>query len=105
MKDVPLPFNVREAEKKFPVRYEQSMNTVLTQELTRYNTLINTIRDSMVGMKKAIKGEVLLSPEMEVALGQIVDGKVPALWLKKCYPSLKPLGGFIRDLRERLEFF
>lgn len=59
----------------------------------------------MVGMKKAIKGEVLLSPEMEVALGQIVDGKVPALWLKKCYPSLKPLGGFIRDLRERLEFF
>lgn len=105
MKDVPLPFNVREAEKKFPVRYEQSMNTVLTQELTRYNTLINTIRDSMVGMKKAIKGEVLLSPEMEVALSQIVDGKVPALWLKKCYPSLKPLGGFIRDLRERLEFF
>jgi len=59
----------------------------------------------MIGMKKAIKGEVLLSPEMEVALGQIVDGKVPALWLKKCYPSLKPLGGFIRDLRERLEFF
>ena len=69
MKDVPLPFNVREAEKKFPVRYEQSMNTVLTQELSRYNTLINTIRDSMIGMKKAIKGEVLLSPEMEVALG------------------------------------
>ena len=30
LKDVPLPFNVREAEKKFPVRYEQSMNTVLT---------------------------------------------------------------------------
>jgi len=44
------------------------MNTVLTQELTRYNNLIRTIRDSMVGMKKAIKGEVLLSPEMEVAL-------------------------------------
>lgn len=60
---------MREAEKKFPVRYEQSMNTVLTQELSRYNTLINTIRDSMIGMKKAIKGEVLLSPEMEVALG------------------------------------
>jgi len=57
------------------------MNTVLTQELTRYNTLINTIRNSMTGMKKAIKGEVLLSPEMEVALNQIVDGKVPALWL------------------------
>lgn len=30
---------------------------------------------------------------------------MPALWLKKCYPSLKPLGGFIKDLKERLEFF
>jgi len=69
LKDVPKPFNVPEAEKKFPVKYEQSMNTVLTQELARYNVLINTIRDSMIGMKKAIKGEVLLSPDMEVALG------------------------------------
>ena len=56
-------------------------------------------------MKKAIKGEVLLSPDLERALNQLVDGKVPALWLKKCYPSLKPLGGFIKDLKERLEFF
>lgn len=68
LKDVPLPFNVREAEKKFPVKYEQSMNTVLTQELTRYNSLISTIRNSMNEMKKAIKGEVLLSPELEMAL-------------------------------------
>lgn len=105
LKDVPKPFNVPEAEKKFPVKYEQSMNTVLTQELARYNVLINTIRDSMIGMKKAIKGEVLLSPDMEVALGQVLDGKVPALWLANCYPCLKPLGGFIRDLKERLDFF
>jgi dynein heavy chain len=105
LKDVPLPFNIREAEKKYPVRYEQSMNTVLTQELTRYNNLINVIRSSMSDMKKAIKGEVLLSPDLERALNQLVDGKVPALWLKKCYPSLKPLGGFIKDLKERLEFF
>lgn len=44
------------------------MNTVLTQELTRYNSLISTIRNSMNEMKKAIKGEVLLSPELEMAL-------------------------------------
>jgi len=63
-----LPFNVRAAEKKYPVRYEQSMNTVLTQELTRFNGLINMIRSSLSDIKKAIKGEVLLSPQLEQAL-------------------------------------
>jgi len=59
---------VRAAEKKYPVRYEQSMNTVLTQELTRFNGLINMIRSSLSDIKKAIKGEVLLSPQLEQAL-------------------------------------
>lgn len=31
--DFPKPFDVREAELKYPVQYNQSMNTVLTQEL------------------------------------------------------------------------
>lgn len=81
------------------------MNTVLTQELIRFNGLIAIIRSSLVDMKKAIKGEVLLSAQLEEALFQILDGKAPALWLKKSYPSLKPLGGFIKDLKDRLEFF
>lgn len=105
LKEVPKAYDVKAAEKKYPVKYEQSMNTVLTQELTRFNALINTIRSSLVDIKRAIKGEVLLSPQLEGALSQILDGKVPALWLKKCYPSLKPLGGFIKDLKDRLQFF
>jgi dynein heavy chain len=56
-------------------------------------------------LKKAIKGEVLLSPALEMALAQLLDGKVPALWLKISYSSLKPLGGYIKDLIDRLHFF
>jgi dynein heavy chain len=41
------------------------MNTVLTQELTRFNGLIVMIRSSLSDIKKAIKGEVLLSPQLE----------------------------------------
>ena len=63
------------------------------------------LRGSLVDIKKAILGEVLLSPDLEASLNQILDGKVPAMWLKKCYPSLKPLGGFTKDLKERLQFF
>jgi dynein heavy chain len=81
------------------------MNTVLTQELTRFNGLIKVIKDSLTNIKKAIKGEVLLSSDLESALNFMLDGKVPEMWKKKSYPSLKPLAGYIKDLRERLEFF
>lgn len=105
LRDVPKPFNIKAAEKKYPVRYEQSMNTVLTMELLRFNKLIGVIRGSLSDMKRAIKGEVLLSPALEDALNTLLDGKVPAMWMKTSYPSLKPLGGYIKDLIERLEFF
>jgi len=105
LNDVPKPFNVKAAEKKYPVRYEQSMNTVLTQELIRFNNLIKMIRGSLTDMKRAILGEVLLSVALEAALAQILDGKVPAMWLKVSYPSLKPLGAYVKDLIDRIDFF
>jgi len=81
------------------------MNTVLTQELTRFNGLIKIITSSLNDLKKAIKGEVLLSADLETALGSLENGQVPAMWLKKSFPSLKPLGSYIKDLMERLNWF
>jgi dynein heavy chain len=64
--------------------------------------LIKIIRNSLEDLKKAIKGEVLLSTELEAALNSLKDGLVPAMWIKKSFPSLKPLGGYIKDLMARL---
>ena len=41
---------------KYPVMYEQSMNTVLSQEVIRYNRLLQTIKSSLRDMLKALKG-------------------------------------------------
>ena len=35
----------------------------------------------------------------------LYDGKVPSLWLRKSFPSLKPLGAYIKEVLERLTFF
>lgn len=58
-----------------------------------------------MNLKLAIKGEVLLSSELEQALVQIKLGIVPELWMAKSYPTMKTLGSYIKDLADRLKFF
>lgn len=80
------------------------MNTVLNQELTRFNKLIKVVRSSLFDIKKALKGLILMSPQLEAAAKSLFDGKVPDMWMSSSYPSLKPLGGYVADLRARLSF-
>jgi len=46
---------------KYPVIYMESMNTVLRQELIRYNRLIEVIRTSLHNLSRAIKVPSLIS--------------------------------------------
>lgn len=105
LQDVPDVFDVKAAEKQYPTMYEESMNTVLTQELDRYNGLIRTIKRSLVDMKRAIKGEILMSEAVEQAMVSMCDGQIPAMWIKYGFNSLRPLGSYIKDVQVRLEFF
>jgi dynein heavy chain len=90
---------------KYPVAYGDSMNTVLTQELTRFNKLIEVIRSSLKDISLSIEGLILMSSVLEKTARSIFDGRVPELWMNKSYPSLKPIGGYIKDLKERLKWF
>ena len=97
-------FNIEEAAKKHPINYLDSMNTVLQQELLRYNKLTSMVKSSLKRAKMATKGEVPLTPELEGLLSALMQNMQPAMWEKRSYPSLKPLGSFILDLAERLAF-
>jgi dynein heavy chain len=97
-------FDVEAAAKKHPVKYNESMNTVLQQELIRFNKLVRTVRSSLVDLDKAIDGLVVMSADLEAVFNKLFDNQVPDLWHKVAYPSLKPFGSWIIDLNERLSF-
>ncbi len=98
-------FDLNNAKAIYPIQFSNSLNGVLIQELTCFNQLIQTIKTSISEIQRSLSGRSIISRELEYVFNSILMGKIPQLWLENSYPSLKPLGSYIADLSNRLEFF
>ncbi|RUS78759.1 hypothetical protein EGW08_013475 [Elysia chlorotica] len=104
LEHIPKAVNLSAVMEKYPVLYEQSMNTVLVQEVIRYNRLLSVIHQSLMDLQKAIKGLVVMSQQLEDMSNSIFINAVPTMWSGKAYPSLKPLASWVTDLIARMAF-
>ena len=55
---------IHEIQKMYPTSYEESMNTVLVQEVIRYNRLLEVMKENLINVKKALKGLIVMSDEL-----------------------------------------
>ena len=54
--------------------------------------------------KLVVSGLVVMSESLEKMFNSLFDNQVPGNWSKVAYPSLKPLGSWVKDLVERCNF-
>jgi dynein heavy chain len=101
---VPHEFDLEAVQSTYPTMYEESMNTVVVQEVIRYNRLLRTIHTSCGDLLNALTGKVVMSSALEEMSGLLFNNQIPKLWEKPAYPSLKPLSVWVTDLVERCQF-
>lgn len=59
-----------------------SMNIFLRQEIDRMQRVITAVRTTLVDLKLAIDGTIIMSENLKDALDNIYDARVPAFWKK-----------------------
>ena len=55
------------------------MNTVLQQECIRYNKVLRMLLSSLKDVRKALKGEVVMTSELEAMGNQVFNNQVPTV--------------------------
>ena len=59
---------------------QSALFTVLRQEVDRFNSLLLIIHKSLKSLTLAVKGEVVMSEQLEEAYKAMLSQRVPAQW-------------------------
>ena len=105
LEQIPECFDIKSVRERMASRSDPDpLKTVLYQELDRYNNLLDILHSTLATIIKVTQGTASVTAELEEVMLALSQLKVPRLW-GTTYPSLKPLGGWIKDLNERVQFF
>ena len=81
-----------------------SIAICLTQEIVKFNRLIRQMLSSLKDIKRAIKGFIIMSADLDSMYTAFLNNQVPGIWEKVSFASLKTLGSWVTDLCYRVSF-
>ena len=105
LKLIPPVFDLEMAKSKHPINREEHRNRVLLQELEARNRLLNVMTVSLTNLLNCIDGEDSVTSEMEQMVLSIYYQRVPGCWMKFSSLSIKPLGAYLEQLKESMNFY
>jgi dynein heavy chain len=62
------------------------------------------MKESLINLKKALKGLLVMSDELDSLANSLYDNQVPVMWAEVGFLSLKPLISWTVDLNKRIDF-
>ena len=76
------------------------MNIFLRQEIDRLQQVIKSVRITCTDLRLAIDGTIIMSEQLQDALNQIYDARIPGIWQKISWQS-SSLGFWFTELLDR----
>ncbi|CAK86503.1 unnamed protein product (macronuclear) [Paramecium tetraurelia] len=104
LNELPAQFNISLVESKYPLLQDNSMHTLIQQEVNKYNKLISQIFNSLEQLMQALEGYINMTDQLNDIYNSIFDNKIPSDWSKLSYLTTKPLGSWFSDLLKRIQF-
>jgi len=81
-----------------------SLAICLTQEIVKFNRLISRMSGSLSDLKKAIRGMIVMSSDLDSMYTAFLNNQLPGIWDNVSFASLKSLGSWVNDLLYRVKF-
>jgi len=75
---------------------------VFIQEMDIMNVLLAEIKRSIKELQLGFAGELTMSEPMEDLMMSLYMDRVPVSWAKRAWPSMKPLGSWVKNFSDRL---
>jgi dynein heavy chain len=96
---LPPAFDMIQVNRKFVTK--NPIDSVLLQEIERYNVLNDKIRNSLIDLKKSFSGEIAMNSEMEDIMISLFNNILPIQWRKLAPETQKSLGTWVEHYQKR----
>ena len=105
LKRIPPQYDTVKVWKKFGGEAISPTSVVLLQELDRFNNLTLTMSRSLTTLRRALKGEVGMSNELEDLSKALYNGQLPQMWRRLAPATKKNLATWMDHFLRRNQLY